>query len=263
MSTATAAGRCLRTLFLSAALIGAGTQTLRAEKVSTGDTKTDNVIVELQGKLKPVETCRAQVTTRLTMDGQVYRIKDAASYRVPGRIRLERTIADEMRQTIVADGSLLWVHDHSENVVTRANMSRVYKATSLEADGDQPDPTRPFRGIEWETIRYLKAEALGSDLCRAFEAVPKPTSLFADLPTPPAKVRFLIHQEDGLVRRLQYLDPSGAEILSYLYEKVEVNPKIGEKEFEFVVPYQALVMDTTDDTIELLQAAQERVKTEP
>ena len=248
-------GRLPLSLLLTAIFVWALAPDLSAEKVSTGDVKTDNVIVEMQGKLKPVKTCRAQVTTRLLLDGEVYVIRDSASYRVPGRLRLERSISDEMRQTILSDGSLLWIHDHSENMVSRVNLSRVYKATDLEADGDQPDPTRPFRGIEWETIRYLKAEALGSELCRAFEASPKMTSVFAELPVVPVKVRILVNQDDGLARQVQYLGPGGEEILTYRFEQVEVNPELDKKVFEFVVPARALVMDATEETIELLKTA--------
>ena len=230
-----------------------------AKKMTTGDTKTNNVIVELQEKLKKVSTCRSRVITRLRVGEEVFEIRDEGSYALPGKIRLERSIAEDMRQTIVVDGSLVWVHDQTENVVTRVNLSRVYKATELEADGDQPDPTRPFRGVQWESIRYQKVEALGIDLCRVFEATPKPMTLVADLSVLPKKVRFLVHPDDGLLRVVQYLGPDGGEIMSYRFEEVEVNPRLEDKVFEFVVPARALVMDATDDTVELLKAAAKRV----
>lgn len=247
--------QAIRAVVLTVTALAALASDPDAAKMSTGDTETDGVIVSLQEKLKTVATCRADVITRLTLEGEVYTIEDSAMYRVPGRFRLERSIGEDVRQTIVADGSLLWIHDHAENMVSRVNLSRVYKATGLEADGDQPDPTRPFRGVEWTSIRYAGTDSLGGEACQAFEGSPKPISLFAELPVTPDRIRLLVHPEDGLARQAQYLTPDGQEVFAYRFTRVAVNPKLSDDVFEFVVPARALVMDATAETIELLQSA--------
>ena len=63
-------------------------------------------------------------------------------------------------------------------------------------------------------------------------------------------------QDEATVSDNMKITLNGRE-MAYRFEKVEVNPKLDDKMFEFVVPSKALVMDATDDTIQLLRQASE------
>ncbi|MDA0745316.1 MAG: hypothetical protein O2954_02285 [bacterium] len=241
-------------------LAAAGGGPAEADKMSTGDVKTDEVVVALQKKLAEAKACRARVITVFRLDGEEFEILDDLSVRVPGRMHVERLLAGEIRETIVSDGSLLWRYDPEEKMVSRINIARVYRATSIEVDADQPDPLRPFRAMEWKSIRYVEATVEGGENYRVFEAVPTMTLLYADLPVPPVRIRFSIHAGDGLLREIRFYGPEGNEILLQKFEEVVVNPTLDERLFEFVVPVGAHVMDVTDETIELLNETKEALK---
>ena len=228
------------------------------EKVSTGDTQTDSAIVIIQRRLKRVKTCRAEVTTVLSIADQQVEIKDSAAFQVPGRMYLAKTLPGGLKQTVVSDGGILWIDDPEEKTVVRINLSRVYRATGREADAYQPDPTRPFRGVRWTTIRYEGEEKPGDEALLAFEAVPEVTLWHAELPVAPARVRFAVNPRDGLLRLFRYLDASGAEIISQRFDEVELNPKLALSRFDFVVPANSHIMDRTDSVVELLQGAEAR-----
>ena len=79
------------TICLSASITMFGVPCSAAEKVTTGDVKTDSVLVEVQKRLRAVKTCRAQVVTVFRLMGQQIEVLDTAAYKVPARIRLEKT----------------------------------------------------------------------------------------------------------------------------------------------------------------------------
>ena len=224
-----------------------------ADKMSTGDSKTDGLMVAIQEKLKPVKTCETRVRTLLTVEGEQYEILDDITIHAPARMHVARVLAGRIHQTIVSDGSLLWRYDPDEKIVYRINKSRVYRATQVEADADQPNPTRPFRALEWKSIRYSETDTLNGEILRVFEAVPEVSLLYADLPEPPARVRFSVHPEDGLLREVRYYNEKGSELLSRHFETLKINPEVDDNQFEFVVPAGVHVMDITDDIIELIR----------
>ncbi|MDE2998336.1 MAG: hypothetical protein OXU79_04570 [Gemmatimonadota bacterium] len=224
-----------------------------ADKMSTGDAKTDGLMVAIQEKLKSVKTCAFRVRTLLTVEGEQYEILDDVTAQTPARMRVARVLAGRIRQTIVSDGSLMWRYDPEEKIVYRINMARVYRATQVEADADQSNPMRPFRALEWKSIRYSGTDTLKGEILRVFEAAPEVTLLFAELPDPPSRVRFSVHPEDGLVRDVRYFDAEDRELLSRRFEDLNTNVKVDEEQFEFVVPAGVHVMDVTDDIIDLIK----------
>ena len=224
-----------------------------AEKMSTGDSKTDGLMVAIQEKLKSVKTCETRVRTLLTVEGEQVEILDDIAIQAPVRMHVTRVLAGRIRQTIVSDGSLLWRYDPEEKIVYRVNAARVYRSTQVEADADQPNPLHPFRALEWKSIRYSATDTLKGEILRVFEAVPEVTLLYADLPEPPARVRFSVHPEDGLLREMRYYNAQGRELLSRHFETTKTNVTFDEGQFEFVVPAGVHIMDVTDDIIELIR----------
>ena len=224
-----------------------------ADKMSTGDSKTDGLMVAIQEKLKSIKTCETRVRTLLTVEGEQYEIVDDVAIQAPARMHVSRVLAGRIRQTIVSDGSLLWRYDPEEKIVYRINMARVYRSTQVEADADQPNPMRPFRALKWKSIRYSGTDTLKGEILRVFEAAPEVTLLNADLPEPPSRVRFSVHPEDGLVREVRYFNAEGGELLSREFETLKTNVKVGEEQFDFVVPAGVHVMDVTDDIIDLIK----------
>ena len=224
-----------------------------ADKMSTGDTKTDGLMVAIQEKLKPIKTCETRVRTLLTVEGEQFEILDDITIQAPAKMHVARVLAGRIRQTIVSDGSLLWRYDPEEKIVYRINNARVYRATQVEAHADQPNPTRPFLALEWKSIRYVGTDTLKGGILRVFEAVPEVTLLYADLSEPPARVRFSIHPEDGLLRAVSYYSAAGKELLSRHFETLKTNVKVDDDRFEFIVPAGVHVMDVTDDIIEFIR----------
>ncbi len=232
-----------------------------SEKVSTGDVRTDSVLVEVQKKLRAVRTCRAQVVTVLRMMGQQVAVRDTAAYKVPARMRLEKVLPGGIREVTVSTGSIMWTYDSEEQMAVRINLVRIYRATGREADVYQPDPTRPFRGLAWKTIRAVGTEPAGADTLYVFEAVPQVNLLQAELQIMLTKVRFSVHPADGLLRFVRFYDASGEEVLSHRFEEVALNPDLDNSLFEFVIPANVGVLDKTDDVIKLLKAAGGDLKT--
>ncbi len=238
-------------------LVGPWVPGARAEKVSTGDAKTDAMMVNLQKKAAKIRACTARTLMAVQVEGQRIEIRGKGAFRSPGEVRLEKTLPGNVRQTLVFSGGLLWVYDDEERIASRINAARVFKATGQEADGDQADPLRPFRGLQWKTIRYVGDETLDGEIHRLFEATPNVPLLQAQLPAELKKARIYLHPDDGLLRLIRFYDASGNEVLSQEFGAVVANPELDPSRFEFVIPAGAHVIDSTDEIIALLKSAAE------
>lgn len=218
-------------------------------KKTTGDDATDREMVKLQKKSGALETCTATVSTTIRVEDQEVTVTAQGLFKKPGKMRIEESLPDGGGQVVVSDGSYLWMHDRTENMVSRINLARVYQMTEMEADVHQHDPLRPFRGVEWSSIRHTGQETVDGVSHETFEAKLLPSLLFAQLPSPPERVILSVHPVDGLLRRAQLYDAEDNEIVVQTFTDVQANRKLNKKSFEFVVPAGAHPMDATNEMI--------------
>lgn len=242
-------------LFIMGILFCGGLTTGYADdkKVSTGDNKTNEMMVAVQEKLKEIHTCTAHLATVFKLMGEEIEDDVSATFQTPDLVRLTLMHEGKEVPTMVVEGGVLWVYDPAEQLVTKFNRVRIFRETQKEVDAYVPDPLRPFRGLQWETIRYMGEEKQGEDLFQVFEATPEANLLSVQLPVTLAKVRLSIHAKDGLIRTVQVFDETGAEIVVRRFSQVKSNPKLAARLFEFVIPAGVHVFDATDDTIVLLK----------
>ncbi len=225
-------------------------------KMSTGDGKTDKIMVEIQKNAREIATCKAEQTTVIRVMDQKLTLNASATFKRPNLMRLD-TVQDQMIiSQRLSDGGLMWTYDREEKIVSKVNLGRVYRITNLEADADQADPLRPFRGLEWTSIRYIADEIFEERSHRVFEAKTKVNLLHAQLPNPPVKAQLLINPEDGLLRRIGLFDAEDNEIITQTFHNLSINPDVKDKWFEFIVPSGTHVIDATDDAIQALKTAQ-------
>ena len=225
-------------------------------KMSTGDGKTDAIMVEIQKNAREIATCKAEQSTVIRVMNQELTLNASATFKRPNLMRLDTLQDQVIISQRLSDGGLMWTYDREEKIVSKVNLGRVYRITNLEADADQADPLRPFRGLEWTSIRYTADEIFEERPHRVFEANPKANLLHTQLPTPPVKAQLLINPEDGLLRRIGFFDAEDNEIITQTFHNLSINPDIKDKWFEFIVPSGAHVIDATDDAIQALKTAQ-------
>ena len=103
-------------------------------KVSTGDAKTDDMMVSLQGKAREVEGCTARLLTVFrVMDQEIEDISEATC-RTPNLMRLDTEVDGKRMPIFLADSGTLWLYDPDENIVTKFNRGRIYRETQVEID---------------------------------------------------------------------------------------------------------------------------------
>lgn len=226
------------------------------KKMSTGDGKTDAVMVEIQKLVRAIDRCAGTQTTVIRIQGQELTLRANAAFKRPNLMRLDTVEDAEIIAQRLSDGGLMWTYSRAEKIASKVNLGRVYRLTDLEADADQADPLRPFRGLEWPTIRYTGDEILDDQPHRVFEAKPKVNLLHAQLPIPPVKAQLTINAETGLLRATQLFDASDDEIIAQTFHNLTVNPDLKDTKFEFIVPSGAHIIDATDEAIQALKAVE-------
>ena len=222
-------------------------------KMSTGDGKTDEIMVEIQKNAREIATCKAEQTTVIRIMDQELTLNASATFKRPNLMRLDTAQDQVIISQRLSDGGLMWTYDREEKIVSKVNLGRVYRITNLEADADQADPLRPFRGLEWTSIRYTADETFEERPHRVFEAKPKINLLHAQLPVSLVKAHLLINPEDGLLRRIGFFDAENNEIITQTFHNLTINPELKDNWFEFIVPAGAHVIDATDDAIQALK----------
>ncbi len=224
------------------------------DKMSTGDGKTDEIMVEIQKNVREIDRCVGVQTTVIRIMDRELTLNANAAFKRPNLMRLDTVQDREIVSQRLSDGGLMWTYDREEKIVSKVNLGRVYRITNLEADADQADPLRPFRGIEWTTIRYIGDEMLEEHSHRVFEAKPQANLLHAQLPHPPVKVQLTIDPENGVLRRTRAFDAEDNEIITQTFHNLTINPDLQDNWFEFIVPSGAHIIDATDDAIQALKA---------
>lgn len=237
--------------FILCALLMSGYAWADAKKISTGDPKTDEAIVDIQVKRAKTTMCQARLRTIYkVMDQEIEEVLDGY-FKAPGLISLGVSQEGKWVPSMVSDVGMLWTYDAEEKTVTKFNRGRVYRETDLEVDAYVLDPLRPFRGVVWESIR-LKNPA--DNATYIFEARLKPNLLSAQLPDGLVTVTLSISSKDGLLRAGQAFDAQGNEVVVRRFEDVRLEPKIPDSIFEFVIPSGTHVIDGTGDAIDLLKS---------
>lgn len=226
------------------------------KKMSTGDGKTDAVMVEIQKLVRAIDRCAGTQTTVIRIQGQELTLRANAAFKRPNLMRLDTVEDTEIIAQRLSDGGLMWTYSRAEKIASKVNLGRVYRLTALEADADQADPLRPFRGLEWTTIRYTGDEIFDDQPHRVFEAKPKVNLLHAQLPIPLVKAQLTINAETGLLRATRLFDASDNEIISQTFHNLIVNPDLKDTKFEFIVPSGAHIIDATDEAIQALKAVE-------
>ena len=227
-----------------------------ADEMSTGDGKTDAVMVEIQKLVREIDRCAGTQTTVIRIQGQELTLRANAAFKRPNLMRLDTVEDAEIIAQRLSDGGLMWTYDRAEKIASKVNLGRVYRLTDLEADADQADPLRPFRGLEWTTIRYTGDEILDDQPHRVFEAKPKVNLLHAQLHLPLVKAQLTINAETGLLRETRLFDASDDEIIAQTFHNLTINPDLKDAKFEFIVPSGAHIIDATDEAIQALKAVE-------
>ena len=227
-----------------------------ADEMSTGDEKTDAVMVEIQKLVREIDRCAGTQTTVIRIQGQELTLRANAAFKRPNLMRLDTVEDAEIIAQRLSDGGLMWTYDRAEKIASKVNLGRVYRLTDLEADADQADPLRPFRGLEWTTIRYTGDEIFDDQPHRVFEAKPKVNLLHAQLHLPLVKAQLTINAETGLLRETRLFDASDDEIIAQTFHNLTINPDLKDAKFEFIVPSGAHIIDATDEAIQALKAVE-------
>jgi len=223
------------------------------EGQTTTDTATDSVMVMLQERSELVRSCAADIRTVVTLGDQSVEVRGTGFFRLPNLMRIEKQVAEDAKEVVVSDGSYLWMHDVTENAVTRINLSRVYRSVDIEADLDQFDPLRPFRGVEWESIRHVGSDTVAA--IQIFTATPLPNLLTAQLPTRVDRVELRVGTADGLLHSSTLLDGEGSPVIAQRFTEIR-KEEIDPGRFRFVVPAGAHPMDATAEVIQLLGSSE-------
>jgi outer membrane lipoprotein carrier protein len=188
-------------------------------------------LASLEGFVKSVRTGQAQFTQTVTppaKDGQAQRDRVSTGtfeFQRPGKFKFD--YKKPFAQTIVADGSTLWLYDVDLNQVTRRSQTQALASTPAALIASAAD------------LKALQADF-------ALEAQPERDGLQWVKATPRNKDGQLQHVQIGFrgdaLAALEILDSFGQRSV-LKFDQVQVNPALAEGTFRFQPPAGADVVN--------------------
>jgi len=186
---------------------------------------TIEALVHAEGTYRGLETLRADFTQTLVhpMLGDPTVSRGTLFLEPPSRFSMR--FSDPPGDRIVSDGIWLWIY------VPSSVPDQVIKQPIPNRGSATPNLLAQFvdRPLEHYRVSFVRTESVGGDSVDVVRLVPRRDD------DPFNEAEIAISRENGLVRRLMVVEPTGQR-RTILFERILVDTAIDAAELEFVVP---------------------------
>jgi len=247
---------------LSLPALGTALLVMSAYGPAAADEKAE-VMERIRKLAEDVRSFKAKMTVRTAMMGSTVTWRGEVTVKKPNMYKSVMNMnlgGVPGEQVTISDGRTQWIYQSQMKMVMKLDLKRLEEAGVGEYQKEKAgkDITKPFMGIDRESIRYLGKESLDGREVYVFEG--KPKGSFRGLKmgeggvSPPARVRVWVGAKDGLLYKEVFYNDKGTEMMSVEFEEVHVNVPIGDEEFSFTPPEGTQVVDMTEGTLNILKA---------
>ena len=225
--------------------------------ICTGE-ETGEIIARVEKKAAAIESYRADLTMTIDMMGKEMTSSGTMIFKKPNKSWME-TVTDigtmNMKQIFVSDGKIAWVYQPVMKMVTKVDLTKVSAEMKNLPGGQQisGDISKPLRGLNEESIAFVRTEKFGGDEVYVFQGSPRETAMKQQVPFVPSRLELWIGADDGLVRKMIVFSEEGKKIMSQSYTNIEKNIKVPDSKFEFTPPEGVQVMDMTEGSINMMK----------
>lgn len=168
----------------------------------------------------------------------------------------------DTKQLMVSDGDMMW------QVVPFLKLaSKVDLATLKKEFGEgyfipaKEDISRPLKEVEEGSVKYLGKELLEAKEYFVLEAKPKPQIQADQIPF--SKAKLWIDPATGLEKKAVFYDLEDKEVFQRNFSEVKINLEISDQEFIFLPEEGMEVIDSTEETRNLLRTEKEGLISSP
>ena len=136
----------------------------------------------------------------------------------------DRFVLREERQEIIYDGETLWIYDKRNNQV-------------IKSGGYSGRPFDPGEFLRWlyDDYKLVGSEEVGEQDCYMISVDSLPEMGISS-------IMLWVDKENQYVRKLTYRDGVDNQV-EFLFDSIEFNVGLNEKEFQFAIPPEAELID--------------------
>lgn len=221
---------------------------------------TEEVVGDIESKFNTIETYKAVYSFKVEDIEQRFTTEGTVSFKKPDRVKMEMLaiLKEPLTQYVISNGKTMWVHIPKLKQASRIDLASLKEFFGARYfDYQEPNLCKPFNEVDKRTLRLLKTERLNGEDMYVFEAKPLPLKVAQGNMPENSIVRLWISANSGLKYKTSIFDDSGREIIQHLFKDFAINQLINDYEFEFKVPLDAEVADSTgeirDKMIEVLK----------
>jgi outer membrane lipoprotein-sorting protein len=224
---------------------------------TAADAAAEKLLADVEQKVAKIQSYQADMAMSMKVMNQAMSTKGKVIFKKPNRSHMDFETdmgAMKMKQTVVSNGKTTWTYQPLMNMVSTIDMEKLAAAGIPGVGQNQGanDLSKPFQGVNRDTITALGTETIDGVETQAFEATPD-LSGAPNMPFKPAKVQMWLGMADGVPRRVVMLDQAGQETMSQTYTNVVLNGEFPDSQFEFTPPANAQVLDMTEGTISMMK----------
>ena len=121
-----------------------------------------------------------------------------------------------------------------------------------EASAGETDISRPFKLFEPESISHVRTEEIDGGKACVFRGLPEKSDRKKTFFSP-AQIELWIGADDGVIRKMVFLNEEGTEIMSQSYTNIQLNVEAADSQFEFTPPEGVQVADMTEGTVNMMR----------
>ncbi len=219
-----------------------------------GGKGTEQIIADLKTKAAAVKSYRADITGTMQMMGKDMSMRGSILVKKPKKSRTEM-VTDmgfmKMEQIHVSDGKTTWIYQPKMKLAMRIDMEKVAAETKEESAADKTtDISDPFQSFQPESISHVRTEEIDGSKACVFQGLPGKSDR-QKIPFAPARIELWIGADDGLVRKMVFINEEGKEMMSQSYTNIQLNVEVADSQFEFTPPEGVQVVDMTEGTVNM------------
>ncbi len=182
------------------------------------------------------------------------------SFLLPDKIILSTLLTGGKGQQVnISDGKVTWAIMSGLEMIAKIDLQKVnqfLKSAGLPQQKPAHNIARPLSVLEPGSVELKGTAKVGDIGCWVFEGRPHPTGARpGKAPGDVARLKVYVGTQDGLARRIVFLDATGKPLMRITYRNVNINPGLSPADFQYTPSQGAAVLDQTDRVISVMKSS--------
>jgi outer membrane lipoprotein-sorting protein len=227
------------------------------------DSKAAQMMDEVMQKARKIGSYSVDIKTETQMMGQAMVVDGHMVFKQPNKMHMTSTMntMGGMTQEMYTTGDIVWTYMPSMKTATKLDLTKIKsEMPDYPGIGGTTDMANPLKGFAPDTVKYVEKKVVDGQAFHVFEVTPTttapPSGDQAAFPMMPAKMVFLMREDNGLPGKISMYTTEGNLMMEQTYSNLKTDISVNDSEFEFTPPEGTQIMDMTEGAMNMMKQRQ-------